>query len=675
MIARALHRLFFVVALVLGAASCALVVSFDDYVTQRRRTEEVGGGSSGDAGIPDGPALYRVGGTVVGLGKARLTVTVNEAPIEVGEGSFVSPAFLPQGARWIIGMKAPSTHACVVAPESGTIAGADGRVAITCIARDATLSSLTVSIADLAPAFSPTTLAYVAHTRAPDVLRLPRTATVTATLYDPAAHLTVAGAPTSSGAASAPIALKPGPNPVDVAVTAAEGTVVHTQVVIDVDVNDYLKASNTRAGARFGAAIAATGDTLVVGSPEESSASRGVNGDQMSTGAAGAGAVYVFKRTEGGWSQQAYLKASNTRALAHFGAAVAIDGDTIVVGSPGESSAATGVGGDQGNTTAPEAGAVYIFTRVGNVWTQSAYVKPAFTTAYALFGAAVAISGNTIGVGAPRECGAATGVNGDATSVPRIFTGAAYVFTRTAGVVAQQAYVKASYLHDDDRFGSAIALEGDTLVVGAPNQPSSGADETDASTANAGAVYVFGRAGSWAQHAFVKAPSVFAKSYFGSILSLSSNTLAVAGYSGNRMTAYVLARTGIDWAHVAPAVPSSYAGPTVRVTSLALSGDTMLIGARDEGSAATRVGGLALGGGIQAESGAAYLMKRSAGVWTESVYVKASNTAAGAHFGATTALGGSTLFVGAIDEASAAVGVDGDETNTGAAGAGAVYAY
>ena len=86
----------------------------------------------------------------------------------------------------------------------------------------------------------------------------------------------------------------------------------------------YLKASNTNANDQFGYLIAFSGDTLVVGAPQEGSNATGVNGDQANNSAANSGAVYVFTRTGGVWTQQAYLKASNTEAEDQFGVSVAI---------------------------------------------------------------------------------------------------------------------------------------------------------------------------------------------------------------------------------------------------------------------------------------------------------------------------------------------------------------
>src|SRR5678815_4920385 len=88
-----------------------------------------------------------------------------------------------------------------------------------------------------------------------------------------------------------------------------------------------------------------------------------------------AGAVYVFVRTGTTWAQQAYVKASNPHDLSWFGTSVALSGDTLAVGSTGERSAARGINGDQRDTSAVDAGAVYVFTRAGAAWTQQAYIK------------------------------------------------------------------------------------------------------------------------------------------------------------------------------------------------------------------------------------------------------------------------------------------------------------
>ena len=162
----------------------------------------------------------------------------------------------------------------------------------------------------------------------------------------------------------------------------------------------YLKASNTEAYDNFGYAVSLSGDTLVVGAYGESSNATGVNAGasaEADNSAFRAGAVYVFTRTGSTWNQQAYLKASNTGAGDNFGCAVSVSGDTLVVGAPGEASAATGVNAGataEADNSASNSGAAYVFTRSGTTWSQQAYLKASNTDMGDSFGYAVSLSGN-----------------------------------------------------------------------------------------------------------------------------------------------------------------------------------------------------------------------------------------------------------------------------------------
>ena len=141
----------------------------------------------------------------------------------------------------------------------------------------------------------------------------------------------------------------------------------------------YLKASNPDMGDHFACggslpghignaiAVSADGNTAAVGAPHESSAARGINGNAADNSLYASGAVYVFVRRGGAWVQQAYVKASNAGQSDLFGMNVALsaDGNTLAVAAPLESSAATGVNGNQHDDSLPQAGAAYVFTRSG----------------------------------------------------------------------------------------------------------------------------------------------------------------------------------------------------------------------------------------------------------------------------------------------------------------------
>ena len=129
----------------------------------------------------------------------------------------------------------------------------------------------------------------------------------------------------------------------------------------------YVKASNSEGGDLFGGSVALSGDTLAVGAIGEDSCADGIGGDETNNdcsaglGPFSTGAVYVFTRTGGVWSQQAYVKASNSEGLDGFGHSVALSGDTLAVGASLEASCADGIGGDQADNTCFHAGAVYVY--------------------------------------------------------------------------------------------------------------------------------------------------------------------------------------------------------------------------------------------------------------------------------------------------------------------------
>lgn len=189
----------------------------------------------------------------------------------------------------------------------------------------------------------------------------------------------------------------------------------------------YIKASNTNAEDYFGYSIALDKDTLAVGAYGEASSAKGINKDQTNNDAVASGAVYVFERTNETWSQQAYIKASNTDVGDYFGTSIALDGDTLAVGAYGEASNATRLDGDQMNQSAKNSGAAYVFTRTGNNWTQKAYLKAPNAAKDDFFGTSIALDGNTLAICADGEESNATGINGDQSDNSESRSGAVYV--------------------------------------------------------------------------------------------------------------------------------------------------------------------------------------------------------------------------------------------------------
>jgi hypothetical protein len=472
----------------------------------------------------------------------------------------------------------------------------------------------------------------------------------------------------------------------------------------------YVKASNTGSWDFFGYSIAlsADGTTLAVGAFGEASDATGVDGDQTSNSAENAGAVYVFVRTGLAWAQQTYIKASNTGAGDRVGGSLALsaDGSTLAVGAFTESSAATGVDGDESDNSAMDSGAVYVFTRDATTWSQQAYLKPSNTDAGDQFGYSVGLSadGNTLAVGAIFEASSATGINGNETDNSAEASGAGYVFSRSGTTWSQQAYLKASNTGAWDQFGYSVALSADasTLAVGAwlESSAATGVDgeQADDSAYESGAAYVYTRAGTtWSQQAYVKASNTDAEDFFGISLSLSAdgNVLAVGadeedsgaiGINEDQTNnaakasgaAYVLTRIGTQWAQEAYLKSSNADSGDLFGFSVALSADgsTLAVGAWGEDSDATGAGGDQSDNSKEG-SGAVYVLTRTQNAWEQQAYVKASNTGIGDLFGFVVALSGdgSTVAVGAYSEASSATGINGNQGDDKTDVAGAAYVF
>ncbi len=475
-----------------------------------------------------------------------------------------------------------------------------------------------------------------------------------------------------------------------------EGDAEYPLVIDPIAQQAYLKASNTESSDHFGYSVAVSGDRVVVGANAERSNATGIDGDQTDNSAPLAGAVYIFERSNGIWSQRAYLKASNSQSQDTFGESVAIDGDLVVVGAHRESSDATGVNGDQQNDNAVGSGAAYVFEFVNGVWIQQAYLKPADSDAGDSFGISVAISGERIAVGAIGDDSSIPGVNSDPFDNGLSASGAVYVFGRTAGTWSQRAYLKASNPDGNDSYGRSVAISGNSVIVGAQSEDSSaagvGGDQLDNSAEECGAAYIFAfTGGAWVQEAYLKASNSQAWDYFGSAVAISGDLAVVGakhegsgwpGVGGNQQNnsapnagaAYVFVRSSGSWSQQ-EYLKASNAGSYQRYgQAVAMSGNRILIGAREERSDATGINGDQdnIRGYM---SGAAYLYELAAGSWKQLAYIKASNSSYPDYFGVAVGISGDLAVVGADREASNATGVNGDQTDNSALYSGAAYVF
>jgi hypothetical protein len=290
-----------------------------------------------------------------------------------------------------------------------------------------------------------------------------------------------------------------------------QGGVWHQQAVLvpDQPLEDF-----------FGWSVAISGSVIAVGSPvlEE------------------LGQVYVFTRTGTRWSQTARFQAADGVSGDQFGAALALSGTTMVVGAPG------------GNWTNNKA---YVFSEQHGQWAQTAELTASNGLTYDNFGRSVALSGDTVIVGAPGKLGQ---------------YGAAYVYTGSGGRWAQQAELTATGGLGGDQFGAAVAVLGTTALIGAPHRDSF-----------LGAAYVFTQVnGTWLQQAELPSP-IASPASFGSAIAMERGTAVITSLAGPEGAAFVYRGSGASWTEAgqlaAPVGPNGY------FWSAAMSGSTAILGA------------------------------------------------------------------------------------------------
>jgi hypothetical protein len=415
----------------------------------------------------------------------------------------------------------------------------------------------------------------------------------------------------------------------------------------------YVKPSNPQMGAEFGhvVVLSADGNTLAVSAFGESSKATGINGNQEDHSIPQAGAAYVFTRTGTRWTQQAYVKASNTGEAGatpdsfgdgdQFGVSLALsdDGRTLAVGAITEDSNASGINGNQADNSAMSSGAVYVFTLAGTTWSQQAYIKAGNPDPGDLFGYAVSLSadGNTLGVGSYDEGGSSRGINGPPDNMRR-GSGAVYVFTRAGATWSQQAYIHASNAEAGDSLGVNVVLsdDGNTLLASSLDEDCKatgvnppGCDNDRADDISTGAAYVFVRSGTtWTQQAYLKSSNTGPNDWFGSRAALSGD------------------------------------------------GNTAALGASLEDSSGKGINGKQ-DDDAAPESGAVYFFTRTGTTWSQQYYVKSSNAEPYDEFGGSVALSrdGRTMVASAHAEDGGSKGVGGNQADNSIMESGAVYVF
>jgi hypothetical protein len=398
-------------------------------------------------------------------------------------------------------------------------------------------------------------------------------------------------------------------------------------VLADVPESQRLRSADATAAEadEFGRSVAVDGNTVVIGVwGNDSFGADPLNGD---------GAIEVWTRSGNVWSLQQRIEPADLALHDAFGWAVAINGDTLAVGSP----FADAMGGDSG--------AVYVYTRAAGVWSLQQKLTGSTTDGGDRFGFSVDIKGNSLIVGAKTD------------EVDSVVAGSAFVFTRSGSVWTEQGLLKATAGLDGDAFGSAVRLSGDYAVVGAEFADTAGGTD-------AGAAYVFKRtAGVWSgQLAVLTSNAPAENALFAHAVAIDGGTIVVSDHNRSSSAGRAVVYTGADSTWTVQQTLSASDGQSFDFFGHALSivGDSLLVGAYQADLESN------------IDRGAAYRFTRSGSAWTQiDKYLAsdASTTSESERFGFDVSLTPGVAAVGApLDE----VVVAGPITRQDA---GAVYMY
>ncbi|MDI1446786.1 hypothetical protein [Polyangium sp. 6x1] len=373
-----------------------------------------------------------------------------------------------------------------------------------------------------------------------------------------------------------------------------------------------LLANDAAADDAFGYAVAIDGDTAVIGAPDDDDAVKGVD----------AGSAYVFLRNAANntWTQSQRLLSNDASLTAgdRFGRAVTISGNIIAVGAPIDNASR---------------GVVFVYQRTafGSNFAYLQKITAADAASGDRFGSSVALSGTTLVVGAPFD-----------DTTPNTDSGSAYVYLKGATTFAAQGgkLTAGAAAATQDEFGTSVAISGDTIVVGAYGDDDNGSVS--------GSAFVFFRtAGTWAQQAKLAPPDGKANDWFGYSVAVAGDTALIAApfALASQGKAYAYTRTGGVWAQQAQILAMDGDGGDQFGYSVSLVGDTAVIGARYDDPQST---------------GSAYVFLRTGGVWAQEKKLTGSDAGLGDQFGHAVGVSGSWAIVGSESH-------DGPAANTGAA--------
>ena len=347
---------------------------------------------------------------------------------------------------------------------------------------------------------------------------------------------------------------------------------------------------------RFGFSVSLSGNWALIGA---------LGDDRVGTNA---GAAYTFELVNGSWARRSVLTAQDAAPGDTFGWSVSLAGDQALIGAPGKNSGT---------------GAAYVFRREDRVWTQMEKFQPS-TAGEHRFGTSVSLERLRAVIGAPRPEGGA---------------GAAYVYDR-GGSTNPTWWLDATLTAADgaagNSFGQAVSLDGNRVLIGAPGTHGGAGG-------NAGAAYVFDRAGSWNQTARLNASGGGANDRFGGSVSLDGDRalIGAAGADGggglNSGAVYVFDAYGSNWYQTSRLTASDPAPHGSFGISVSLNGNQALIGA-------THVEQI---GSSFNDLGAAYLFKHYGHLWSQVGRLSASDGVVEDWFGHSVILRRDRALIGA----------------------------
>ncbi len=328
------------------------------------------------------------------------------------------------------------------------------------------------------------------------------------------------------------------------------------------------------------------------------------------------------------WIQKSKIIAPDRKEGAYFGSAVSISGNYAIVGSPNEDWNATGA------DSLYNAGAAYIFVKIGDAWLLQQKIVPSDRSKNDLFGISVAISGNYVVVGAEKRSG--------------FGEGAAYIFIRNGSVWSEQQKITASDHAFEDYFGSSVSISGDYILVG------SIFDDHDASGMNSknqsGSAYLFFRNGNtWVQQQKIVASDRGSGDNFGNSVALSGDYAVVGAYTDGEDSlntkkfygsAYVFVRNDATWIQQQKITASDRSSNDHFGADVSINGNTIIIGADLDSEDANGKNSIEW-------AGSAYFFVLNGSVWIQQQKIIAADRTDHDYFGSHVSLWGNYAVVGA----------------------------